>query len=391
MKTKEKEIDPLIKTILAVSRGELPETPVSFPGLGGELNSALNAMVEYLRSEREEFRELEEQSLDSYCLNYACRLISSALDLAEIDRISLEAFVDIGNADRGSLMLKDIRTGAWKVALIRDGDRFIQDDSKVINKGGIPALVAEDGKLKIFNDLKSKEYVALYRPVGDELKRGATAYLCLPLKEKQYTIGVVNLYKDGGEAVFSQSEVNALAILASYVSSSICTAHFYELAIYDSLTRLHMRSYFEVRLDEEVLRIRNRGGELSLIMFDLDNFKKINDTYGHPAGDRVLKHVARIIMDELRKGIDLPARYGGEEFIVMLPGTPLEAALKVAQRINRMVARRPFRLDSETILITVSAGVSSFRQAPRMTPGKLILRADSALYQAKNKGRNRVC
>lgn len=387
---KNEGMDQLVETILSISRGELPETPLSLEGGGEKLNSALNMLVDYLRIEQEEKSRLDEQSLNSYCLNYACRLVSSALDLPKIERISLEAFVDIGNADRGSLMLKDLRTGSWRVALVRDGGRFLETDFNV-SCCGIPARVAADGRPMIFNNLRAEEYTSLYQPVEDKLKRDATAYLCLPLKEKQNALGVVNLYKNGQGSTFSSSEVNALMILASYVASSMSTAHLYELATYDSLTKLYMRSYFEARLDEEVLRIRSRGGELSLIMLDLDNFKKINDIYGHPAGDRVLQHVARIVMKELRKGIDLPARYGGEEFIIMLPETPLDPARKVARRINQTVSKEPFMLDRKRIHLTVSAGVSNFNQAPNMTSGKLILRADAALYQAKDLGRDLVC
>ncbi|MBI4184049.1 MAG: diguanylate cyclase [Proteobacteria bacterium] len=161
------------------------------------------------------------------------------------------------------------------------------------------------------------------------------------------------------------------------------------LALRDPLTGLLNRRGFEARLAEEVGRCRRYGRPLSLAMLDLDHFKKVNDTYGHPVGDEVLAAVAARLTAGMR-GNDIAARYGGEEFIVLLPETTAEAALTVAERLRRRLAETPVATAAGRALpVTVSIGVAAF---PGVGEGAeaLIAAADRALYAAKEAGRNRV-
>jgi diguanylate cyclase (GGDEF)-like protein len=125
-------------------------------------------------------------------------------------------------------------------------------------------------------------------------------------------------------------------------------------------------------------------------MIDLDHFKQVNDTHGHPAGDAVLRHVAALVRQTLRS-TDVPSRYGGEEFVVILPETGREHAEKVAEKIRATVQERPAVYKDLSIPVTVSIGVATWSHEKPVAPETLISRADEAVYRAKTEGRNRVC
>ena len=162
-----------------------------------------------------------------------------------------------------------------------------------------------------------------------------------------------------------------------------------ELSIIDSLTGMYARRYFLERLKEECLRSKHSGFVLSLLLIDVDNFKAVNDTYGHIVGDAVLKEAAKILQGSLRQ-IDMCARYGGEEFCIMLPETDKEKASLVGERIRLNVEDALIRVFDQGLKCTISIGVSSYPEdGEGINP--LIDKADKALYKAKAEGRNRVC
>jgi len=158
-------------------------------------------------------------------------------------------------------------------------------------------------------------------------------------------------------------------------------------AVTDGLTGLFNSAYFRQALRRELQRARRHNLELSLILFDLDDFKRVNDTYGHPAGDGVLVEAARALRKGLRE-VDVAARYGGEEFAIILPDTPREGAFIVAERVRRELETRS-EFAPAKVRITTSGGVASF---PLDASGadELIQRADDALYRAKVEGKNRI-
>jgi diguanylate cyclase (GGDEF)-like protein len=163
-----------------------------------------------------------------------------------------------------------------------------------------------------------------------------------------------------------------------------------ELSARDPLTGLSNHREFFRLLREETQRSQRYRHPLSLLMIDLDYFKRVNDTYGHPAGDRVLCAVAGIIRRELRQ-VDHVARYGGEEFAVILPETAVSEALAIASRIRQAVAARPLAIsEGEGVELTISIGLAVFPDDAAAEEG-LVEQADQALYAAKAAGRNRVC
>ncbi|WP_404790549.1 diguanylate cyclase [Altericista sp. CCNU0014] len=163
-----------------------------------------------------------------------------------------------------------------------------------------------------------------------------------------------------------------------------------ELATMDVLTGVFNRREFNRRLTIEIERSRREGHSVSLLMVDIDYFKKINDTYGHQSGDDALRHVSALIKAEVRPG-DLPARYGGEEFAVILPYADSNDAFVVAERLRNLIAAQDIAIqDGQTIKATASLGCSTF-PADAETEEALMTEADAALYRAKRGGRNRVC
>jgi two-component system, cell cycle response regulator len=156
----------------------------------------------------------------------------------------------------------------------------------------------------------------------------------------------------------------------------------YRMTIIDGLTQVHVKRYLLEALDKELMR------DLSFLMLDIDHFKKINDVHGHLAGDYVLKEVARIIQQRIRRD-EVLARYGGEEFAIILPETTLEGAHALADGLREKIEESRFVFQSETIRVTISIGGALLQDSDR-TSLDLIKRADEKLYEAKRAGRNRV-
>ncbi|HHX40463.1 MAG TPA: diguanylate cyclase [Armatimonadetes bacterium] len=162
-----------------------------------------------------------------------------------------------------------------------------------------------------------------------------------------------------------------------------------ELATHDELTRLYNRRHLVQRLSEEVPRAKRYRLPLSCLLLDLDHFKRVNDTYGHPAGDAVLRQIASILRSSVRS-VDVVGRYGGEEFLIILPQTGAEGARVLAERIRQRVEQEPFDIGGQTIHCTTSIGLAAASDGEVPDADDLIAEADRALYHAKAMGRNRV-
>jgi len=204
-------------------------------------------------------------------------------------------------------------------------------------------------------------------------------------------IGALIVEEGGGlDEVVSASRINALLEFAAHGALSIRSvtllAEVERLARVDGLTALPNRRTFDETLDREVVRATRSNEPLSLVMLDVDHFKRVNDTLGHAGGDEILRTIGRILATSLRE-IDLPARFGGEEFALVLPDCSGVAALTLAENLRQAIASA--HGDRPELAVTVSAGIASF---PRnaLTGAELLRHADAALYQSKRDGRDRV-
>ena len=209
-------------------------------------------------------------------------------------------------------------------------------------------------------------------------------------------IGAIVAYSNIDKLTHTQ--IDYIAQLAKQSAITLQRAYVYseilEHATLDALTGLNNRRQFESRLSQEVSTCKRKKSDLCCIMLDVDHFKSVNDTYGHLAGDCVLKGVAQIVKNELRE-YDIACRYGGEEFVIILPFTAMSEAMFVAQRLRKTIEETNIdisdaKLENTSYLnITISAGVSSF-DLENDNPQSFYQKADAALYDAKNAGRNRV-
>jgi two-component system, cell cycle response regulator len=163
----------------------------------------------------------------------------------------------------------------------------------------------------------------------------------------------------------------------------------YRMTIIDALTEAYNKRYFLEFLDRELARCARYRRPLSLVMFDLDHFKQINDDHGHLAGDFVLREMARRLRSRIRKE-ELLARYGGEEFGVVLPEADHQGALDFAEQLRRLVAREPFIFEDDSIELTISVGAATTEGDAQVEAAQFIKMADENLYRAKRSGRNRV-
>ncbi len=163
------------------------------------------------------------------------------------------------------------------------------------------------------------------------------------------------------------------------------------MAITDPLTKLFNRRYFS-EVSPQMFSLAKRNDEpLSVMMLDIDRFKKINDTYGHQTGDKVIESFAEIVRS-IKRESDIACRYGGEEFILLLPKTAIEGAAELAQRIRQTIEAKPVTSSmGESVHFTVSVGVSEADYEKDSTIEAVIKRADDAMYRAKREGRNRTC
>ena len=247
---------------------------------------------------------------------------------------------------------------------------------------GLCGRALQSGKTVLENDVL---VVPGYIPGFDETR----SEMCLPMVCFGETLGVLAL-ESSRPGAFQPGDVQPLESVADICANAIQNARYFDrvrqLAYVDGLTGIFNRRYFELRMREEIERAQRYQGSLSIIMIDIDEFKRLNDEFGHLLGDEVLRQVSNIFSQHLRK-VDVACRYGGEEFVILAPETTGEAAFALADKLRRVVEAWPF--PGVPRPVTISAGVAGFPQHG-LTRDDLVKAADAALYAAKQAGRNRV-
>ena len=237
-----------------------------------------------------------------------------------------------------------------------------------------------------------------HRAIFDPWPADCRSMILLPLKRQDKVIGSLNLASCRADRFTPDSSTDFVErmanILAICIENSLNHERLKQVGLTDPLTGVFNRRYFESRCQEEISHTRRHKAPLSCMFLDIDKFKRINDTYGHAAGDVVLRTVSQLIKSGLR-GNDVMARFGGEEFVVLLPQTGLQTACEIAERIRISVAAYSHPVSAkENLAVTISIGVA---QAPdeldeddMAVAHKMLAAADTAVYQAKKSGRNKV-
>ncbi len=256
-------------------------------------------------------------------------------------------------------------------------------------KGTLLANAFSGGQEPIYiSDFRNYPVAALPFDAGFHVK----SVLLQPLAGEEGTLGVLGMFSDRTNS-FSAHQIELIKMFSNQLSVTFSRAILHEklalMAKTDALTGLFNRRHFDETLSAEFKRLVRHPRPLSLLLIDIDHFKKINDRFGHPAGDSVLKTVSAIIK-KLMRDTDVAARYGGEEFAAILAETDKPGAQNLAERLRKAVFLVPMEAGGQAINVSVSIGVSSF---PRDTDKKeeLVELADKALYSAKDEGRNKVC
>jgi len=228
---------------------------------------------------------------------------------------------------------------------------------------------------------------------------GLASVALIPLLHRQQLIGSINLGSADPQRFTRTHAADFMAhlgVIASFcVENVVNRARLLRSGFTDVLTGWHNRRYLQVRIEEELARARRDQSQLVCLMLDIDHFKRVNDTWGHAAGDAVLQDLANRIDLQVR-GSDVAARYGGEEFVILLPDTNIDTGVKIAERIRKAVAASDYDLpNGGAIRVTASIGVAGITPQQddddlKTTGEALVAHADVALYAAKSGGRNQV-
>lgn len=248
---------------------------------------------------------------------------------------------------------------------------------------GVAGWVAEHGQPALIHDVtQDPRFIAL--PAG---QAQIASMICVPLIARGERVGVVTATSPTPNA-FDTNNLELIRFIAMTIALDIENVRLHRVAVTDPLTGAYNREFLLQRLPQEIEAAADRDRALSVAMVDVDHFKTVNDQYGHGIGDVVLSEVARRLRSAIRAG-DLLVRYGGEEFLAVLPKADAGRAWEVGERMRQRVCERAFEVgDGKALLLRVSVGVAQWHTGERMP--ELIDRADSALYSAKDHGRNRV-
>ncbi len=311
-------------------------------------------------------------------LNFASRLLTAVSDRDMVTDMALETLADFAEAPRVAL---------WNLS--SDGERLTLDRVFSGNASTRPELtVAVPGSAfeRVFAEKRDLGFVP--GPEAPAPLPGAepgSGCLVLPVVASS---GLIL----GALSVESQAEapetLASLRLLTTVLAVSLDNARLFELAMVDGLTGLFMRRYYDARILEEISACR-ADAPMCLVMFDIDHFKRVNDTWGHATGDLVLREFAREVRDGVRRGHDVACRYGGEEFALIMPRTTAEEALRVVEGVRDAARALAFPGIEPRLKITVSAGIAQ-ADGPAATPEVLFSRADKALYEAKETGRDKA-
>jgi diguanylate cyclase (GGDEF)-like protein len=240
---------------------------------------------------------------------------------------------------------------------------------------------------------KQRHYVSdttEYRvPIMPFETKNIRSVIAIPMLYKNELLGLFVMLSEKRDFL-DTFQVGLLEVVCNQASTALANAQLHteieKLATTDGLTGLYNHRRFQEILLEEFKRLNRHSAPVSLLLTDIDYFKKVNDTYGHPVGDLVLKGVSKIIREEIRD-MDVPARYGGEEFAVILPGTDAEGGKNIAERLRKAVMEKTFSSDGKSLKVTISIGIAT-APVDAKSREELIEKTDQALYHAKHNGRN---
>lgn len=337
--------------------------------------------------------------------------------LIETGRLSdeLETLIDIGKALTSHLALEDVyqvvmekvgnllRPQAWSLLIIDEDSKELcfeivvspaPEDltgTRLQPNEGVAGWVAESGVPLLVPDVNKEPRFS--NQIDAQIGFVTQSILCVPLISNNRIIGVIQLINGLGQAQFTEQDQRILATIADFTAIAIENSRLHQqvrnLTITDDLTGLYNARHFQTLCDYEMERSSRYGNELSMVFLDLDYFKKINDTYGHQTGSRLLKEVGQLFLRVVRV-VDHAARYGGDEFVFLLPSTSKKGALIMANNLLETLRSTTFQSDcGAPMRITASLGVATYPTNAYCIQ-ELVKLSDEAMYDVKRNARNGV-
>lgn len=330
--------------------------------------------------------ELEKSQAQLEMIYENSRILASILDTDSVAKEVIRIMANILQYPQYSMIFKNNRGEFYYRVHSEQGHTSFHPKAIDIDKVELVRKVCEVGESVRIRDISGRDD---YCPLSEK----ARSVMIVPMISHGRINGVLTA-ESGRVDQFGERDVQMLSIVARSAALALENAELHnkteELTVIDELTETYNYRYFIKKLEEENRRVQRYGHQLSIIMVDIDWFKKLNDSYGHEAGNLVLKRLSDFIKICIRD-VDIFCRYGGEEFVVILPQTGQKEALQIAERIRSRVEHGDISIDvKQSVRITVSVGVSSFPDNGA-SQEDLVSIADKALYQAKGEGRNLVC
>lgn len=356
---------------------------------GDELETVAGEFNRMSASLEEAKKELDKKIIELYTLYNISKVLSASF---EVEELLGKMVHDIGRGlSIDSVMVMLVDQGANELYAASATDYSAADIGKLRFKLGVGlyGAVAAEGKPRLITNIAAEPAVQDRDIIAPDINSA----IIVPFKSRGSLLGVLAAFRVKPN-VFGQADMDLLVSVSEHVAVALENARLYDeiklLAITDGLTGLYNHRHFRERLKDEFTRASRYSRPLSVVMIDIDSFKRYNDANGHPMGDMLLRTLADILKSGIRNS-DMVARYGGEEFVVILSETHEDSAVKTAERLRLSVESHKF-LKGETQpggRVTVSLGVASLGK-DKGGPDELVKRADLALYKAKNTGKNRV-
>jgi diguanylate cyclase (GGDEF)-like protein len=335
------------------------------------------------------YQSLEQRVREFTAILEIGREIASTLEVERVLDLIIDRTLQLAGCETCSIMLLDDARTHLAIRKAVGLPEEVVKSARIPVGQGIAGGVAASGTALLLKDIETAGGQGVARKNRSHYR--TRSLLSVPLQYRGETIGVLNVNNKKGDELFTLGDLNLLTLFASQAAIALQNARLHsqlqQMAVTDGLTGLYNRAHFMRELEVEFRHSQVHGTNLTVLMCDVDHFKRVNDEHGHAAGDEVLRGVAEVLRSGVREG-DIVGRYGGEEFVVLLRRAPMRIANMVAERLRERVAETGF-LGGE-LRVTVSLGVAGMaNDVPR--PDDLVARADAELYRAKNTGRNRVC
>ena len=341
-------------------------------------------------SNLEQIQVLEKKVAVLSTLNEVGKSFTSTLDFATVLRLVIKKINVLFRATSSTLFLVDSAQQDLycKIAIGKHSKEIKNVRFKVGE--GVLGEVARTGKFSILNNMarNTNTITDIYNLFPSYIH----SIVCVPLKTKDRILGIIALV-DCSEETLNPEDIFLLSTIAEYsaiaIENAIYVEQIQDLIITDECTSLYNIRHFNNMIEKELARSRRYNHNLSLVLFDLDHFKKVNDQYGHVCGSFLLKEIGCLIKQNLRD-VDSAYRYGGDEFLLLLPQTSKKDAFTVAERFCNLFSQNPIKLKKGVhVKITASFGVTSFPEDGN-DRNELVFLADRVIYQIKQRSRNNV-